>query len=513
MREHYLRDDIYSGSPLDPECDPSSYKLSAEAPAYLVLDTNIVLHQMDFLEHAAVSDAVVTSVVLEEVRARNTSVYQRLRALVASDAKRFYVFANEHHADTYIAADPGESPNDRNDRAIRVAAAWYAARLPSVRVVLLTDDADNRRKAAEAGIEAMSAAQYARSRAAEAPELPDLVAAGRNGDNGDVDAAAEAGGREGARGGKRRRVYEDHKAMSEVTAGIKGGRYHQGALRVSRFNPFEGWVGSESVGQDILILGRIAMNRAMDGDVVAVELLPEAEWQAPSAQLPSKAAAGGDPEHAGDEGEAGEDGGDEEGAHIAAQVAPGEHYDAEGAAAGAAPGRRPTGKVVGIIKRNWRTRGYCGSLQPPRAGAAARSDAASAAVLFCPVERRYPLVRLRTRQAATLGDKRIVVAIDSWEPDSMYPEGHYVRTLGDIGDKDVETEVILIEHDVNTAPFTPAVHACVPPLPWRVTEADLADPTRWALTRALVHKSLGRGTAGMHCSWKLMVFSSYKCRR
>lgn len=35
----------------------------------------------------------------------------------------------------------------------------------------------------------------------------------------------------------------------------------QGALRVSRFNPFEGWVGSESVGQDILISGRIDMNR------------------------------------------------------------------------------------------------------------------------------------------------------------------------------------------------------------------------------------------------------------
>lgn len=38
---------------------------------------------------------------------------------------------------------------------------------------------------------------------------------------------------------------------------------------VNRFNSFEGWVGSESVGQDILISGRIDMNRAMEGDVVA----------------------------------------------------------------------------------------------------------------------------------------------------------------------------------------------------------------------------------------------------
>lgn len=38
--------------------------------------------------------------------------------------------------------------------------------------------------------------------------------------------------------------------------------------------------------------------------------------------------------------------------------------------------------------------------------------------------------------------------------------------------------MLLIENDINTNPFTPAVHACVPPLPWSVTEADVADPSR-----------------------------------
>ena len=39
----------------------------------------------------------------------------------------------------------------------------------------------------------------------------------------------------------------------------------QGALRVNRFNPYEGYLGSDSVGQDILLSGRTDMNRAMDG--------------------------------------------------------------------------------------------------------------------------------------------------------------------------------------------------------------------------------------------------------
>ena len=43
------------------------------------------------------------------------------------------------------------------------------------------------------------------------------------------------------------------------------GRFHQGALRVNRFNPFEGVVGSDSLGADILVSGRADMNRTMDG--------------------------------------------------------------------------------------------------------------------------------------------------------------------------------------------------------------------------------------------------------
>lgn len=119
-----------SGSPLDPECDPESHKLSATAPHYLLIDTNVALHQVgvgcvgsdgqhralvatchqididtlpyshpqiDFLEHASISDVVVCSVVLEEVQHKNLSAYQRLRALCANGDKRFYVFANEHH--------------------------------------------------------------------------------------------------------------------------------------------------------------------------------------------------------------------------------------------------------------------------------------------------------------------------------------------------------------------------------------------------------------------------------
>lgn len=445
VREHYLRDDIYSGSELDPDCPEESAVLSGSAKCYLVVDTNVVLHQMDLLEHQDVQDVIVLSVVLNEVKARNSSIYQRMRKIIGSKDKRFYVFANEHHKETYITAMQNESPNDRNDRAIRVATEWYCRQVPKVKIILLSDDRENRLKAKEMGVEVMSSMAYAKMRDGEVPDLLDLVAGSKHEDDMDEDG-------NGITKKKRNKIYQEYIPTSKIMSEIKAGNLHQGSLRIGRFNPFEGWVGSQSIGQDIYIGSKIDMNRAMDGDIVAVQLLPESQWKRPSTKV----------QH---------DDGEEEDAHVAM-------IDPEEEVLELPSQSKPTGVVVGIIKRNWRSRGYCGSLLPPKDNAPPYKDSQTMSVLVCPIEKKYPMIRIQTRQAATLQDKRIVVAIDGWSSDSAYPDGHYVKNLGIIGDKDVETEVLILENDINTAPFTPAVHACVPALPWQVTDNDLADPTR-----------------------------------
>ena len=44
-----------------------------------------------------------------------------------------------------------------------------------------------------------------------------------------------------------------------------------------------------------------------------------------------------------------------------------------------------------------------------------------------------------------------------------------VRVLGEIGDKDTENEVLLLEHDVPHYKFPDAVLECLPKLPWIIT--------------------------------------------
>ena len=135
----------------------------------------------------------------------------------------------------------------------------------------------------------------------------------------------------------------------------------------------------------------------------------------------------------------------------------------------------PLGKVVGILKRNWKAAGYCGSIRPPKS---ATPTGHTVCVQFRPIDRRLPRIYIRTAQQQELIGQRIVVRMDAWAADAALPFGHYVRKIGAIGDKDTETEVLLHENDIQAGPFTPAVHACLPPLPWSVPASALQDSHR-----------------------------------
>jgi len=63
----------------------------------------------------------------------------------------------QHCRDTYVEQDPLETTNNRNDRAIRLAASWYASHLAengidAVKVVLLTNDKAHLQQSVEQGI-------------------------------------------------------------------------------------------------------------------------------------------------------------------------------------------------------------------------------------------------------------------------------------------------------------------------------------------------------------------------
>lgn len=129
----------------------------------------------------------------------------------------------------------GESPNDRNDRAIREATKWYDQHLAAsttkkqnrVRAVLLTDDADNRKKALAAGLLACSVGDYVKS-LTDHPELQDKLA------HKSFDLA-----------NNKLALFPPHLTPNEIHAGIKTGKLLQGSFMASNENYLEGSVNVE----------------------------------------------------------------------------------------------------------------------------------------------------------------------------------------------------------------------------------------------------------------------------
>ncbi|KAK3301112.1 uncharacterized protein B0H64DRAFT_334754 [Chaetomium fimeti] len=477
VREVYLRQDIPCSSRLCTSCldtaprdaagRPTPFVLS-EAPAgtsvfrqghYLVPDTNAFLTAMDLFEQSsAFYDVIVLQIVLEELRNRSLPLYNRLISLTKSEEKRFYVFFNEFRLETHIARQEGESVNDRNDRAVRKAVAWYGQHLARTKakqvpaVVMLSNDRDNLRKAKQESIPACSLAEYVKQ-LKDADTLLDMIP-----EDQDQEVVKEK------RPGEP--FYPEYFTMSKMMTGVKSGLLHQGIFNVSPYNYLEGSIRVPAFPKPLLILGRENINRAIDGDVVVVEVLPKDQWKEPSTQVIEEDAITKD-ENA-DAEETGDIVSEKERKALQEEVKRTHNKTTEGHA-------QPTAKVVGVVKRNWRQ--YVGHIDQSSVSQSAQQGRKQDTVFVIPMDKKIPRIRLRTRQVAELVGKRILITIDAWDRGSRHPTGHFVRSLGEVETKAAETEALLLEYDVQYRPFPKTVLDCLPKEghDWKVPES-LEDP-------------------------------------
>lgn len=453
VREHYLRSDIpcYSktcstcptiikpdsnGNLPTPILSESPNKTTSGKAHYLVVDTNIVLHAIDFLENTSCFyDVIVPQTVLEEVKNRSFPIYQRLRGLVKSEDKRFIVFHNEYNEETYITREKGETINDRNDRAIRKTALWYKNHL-KVHIIFICNDADNRNKARKEGLDARSLTEY----------IDDLP-------NGDDlrDLIPNEGSFSSNKSGDAR--YPEYYNDSRIMAGVKNGTLYQGMLNISTYNFLQGSVTVPAFKKPLLIIGTRNLNRAFNSDSVIVELLPKDKWKEESSTIIDENL--GENDNPDDENDDLAIVSDKERMLLAKEaIKSGEHDDAEEVSSKL----QPTARVVGIIRRSWRY--YVGQISTSSVSEDSGNSSQTCFVVL--MDKLLPKVRINTRKAKELIGQRIVVVVDSWPSNSRYPNGHFVRSLGEVESSEAETEALLLEHDVEYRPFSKNVLDCLP---------------------------------------------------
>ncbi|CEP62218.1 exosome catalytic subunit DIS3 LALA0_S05e00496g [Lachancea lanzarotensis] len=474
VREHYLRNDIPCLSRACKKCihivvpdaknelpnfvlSESPQKLTDGRKHYVVLDANIVLQAIDLLENPeCFFDVIVPQIALDEIRNVSYPIYTRLRALCrdSNDSKRVVVFHNEFNENTYVERQPDETINDRNDRAIRRTCSWYADHLKEdeINILLVTNDRGNLERAIEEGLEAKSLADYIDL----LPQSDHIKDALPNMDtfasrDKDVEARSEF-------------KFPDYYSTARVMGGIKSGVLYQGSVQISEYNFLEGLVSLPNFSKPVLILGQKNLNRAFNGDQVVVELLPQSEWKAPSTVAL-------DSEHfdVNDNPDADEGQNDREDEISDKQ----RRLLVQDAIQTQKSGRiQPTARVVSITRRSWRQ--YVGQLATNSVDLQNGGTQNAFVILM---DKCLPKIRIRTRRARELLNKRIVIAVDSWPDAYKYPLGHFVRELGEVESVEAETEALLLEHNVEYQPFSKRVLECLPGegSNWKAPE-NISDP-------------------------------------
>lgn len=285
---------------------------------------------------------IIPSTTIRETRHRSLPLYNRLQQLIQDEDRLVWVWWNEERRETATVREVDEERgkekiNDRNDRAIRQTVLFYADHLSQLTsnapsLILLTDDAANRGLAAEQGIVAVSAREYIDGlESAEREKLVDLVVGGVD----EIEVVER----------RSRRIYPDYLPQDTLLAGVKTGRYHQGHFNANQYNYLEGTVNVPGLVKPVLLVGRQAMNRSVNGDVVVVEIFPESEWKAPGEEVVDQDIALRD-----DDVEDDESGGVADKEFVKEKQ---ERLETEDAKKNKKE-IMPTGRVVGIVKRNWR---------------------------------------------------------------------------------------------------------------------------------------------------------------
>jgi exosome complex exonuclease DIS3/RRP44 len=445
--------------------------------AVVICDTNVLLHNLDILEQSqmVMPNLVFPQTSLLECRANRMVAYDRATQLLREVGDKHYrcciFFSDLHNSRTAHVADAEDTTtaNDENDARIRNVAALFGESLrgSNFRVILLTDDAASREKA----IAQSSHLYEARSVRSWVKELDDLHPGLSLTDKVAHYGSSQGAGR-GSGGGTGRDFFLPHVGQKDLSLGVQSGRYYRGVLRAAEFDSAYVTIrrGEERVA--VTIQGSIDRNRAIDGDVVAIELHSLNKWIASSVEVPR-----------------GKMEAEETVAGIASDTAEPTISQLANVPETitvdeAATNLKPTGRIVGILRRNFAS--YSGSIfEKPSRTSSSETSAMSArekiafenerehpdgstTCVFFPVDKKIPPILIRTSQRENFIGKRIVVAMDSWPCNSMYPLGHYVETIGKAGSKDVETEVLLQQFQIAHEPFPASVLACLPPTDYKI---------------------------------------------
>jgi len=429
VRENYLRTDIPCRSEVcfegcDNRIDSKGKRtcLPEDVTHYIIPFTDVTNKYMEILEFSDITGVIFPQTVVNSVQSNSLRHYRRILNFIRDPKNKSIFFPNEFFKSTYVHRETSEQIKNWQNRMIYQTGVWFYEHLGGQKPVILISEDDSIVKAFSSlriEVFVMSLKQYLADfwgHLSTAAEVYTSIQSSSVGDEEDRDS----------------KDFVDYYKAEILESGIKTGKFFSGRLDVNKhYSAVEAFVSrgatnessSDKGGGDVLIYGRVSRNRAVNGDIVVVQLLPKSEWRGRCNALTE-----------------GEDSKQEE--------------------AGWSKGAdvMPTGRVVGVLSRGWRD--YIATL--PREDEDSMDRAAGKRVLVYPFDRRIPRIRILTSQSRALQGHRVVVRIDAWPVNSQYPQGHFVKSLGRVGDLETEMDTILAENSIEVTPFSQGILSELP---------------------------------------------------
>ncbi|XP_059559544.1 DIS3-like exonuclease 2 isoform X4 [Myotis daubentonii] len=263
--------------------------------------------------------------------------------------------------------------------------------------------------------------------------------------------------------GKKKSIFENYMSKEDVSEGLKRGTLIQGVLRINPKKFHEAFIPSPDGDRDIFIDGIVARNRALNGDLVVVKLLPEEQWKVIKPESSDKETEG-----------AYESDLPEEicGSHLLQQSLKGHHdspdviIEAQFEDSDSEDGHGNTQHVLvdGVKKLS-----VCVHEKD-------EETEAQRSYLACPVSYRKLVKRMLVHQVQKM-------RAPPWHrTQALYQRGHckdqqrqLAKSLGQAGEIEPETEGILTEYGVDFSDFSSEVLECLPQdLPWIIPPEEFS---------------------------------------
>ncbi|XP_040911507.1 DIS3-like exonuclease 2 [Toxotes jaculatrix] len=300
-----------------------------------------------------------------------------------------------------------------------------------------------------------------------------------------ADKSKNKGGR-----GSRKQVFESYMLSEEVSRGLKRGELIQGQLRINPKKFHEAFIPSPNDTRDIFLDGIVARNRALNGDIVVVQVLPQEQWKVVRSDTDCEGASESETqrEHMAQKMQKKTEATPRPDVIVEDQYSDQDELNSkfqnttitdtggllEDPSIPRSNGEivQKTAKVVYIVEKK-HSRAVTGFLKflPDKPFA-----------MFSPVDHRVPRINIPLADcpedfSSRPGDYTntlFICRITDWAADSNFAEGRLAKSLGQAGEIEPETEGILIEYDVDFSEFSDEVLDCLPKnLPWTIPPEEM----------------------------------------